>query len=286
MIYSPADIKWFKSVKNVKNEPRGDAYIEHGQIFPLHVPNKHHGNLLKPKPGEIIVLYQVIDGIRSFTHLITPAGDKPLAPLNRPNFKYGRNVEMIAGTGLDSKIPLKNTLLKSVRLSGIINGNFCELKNVKGLKPATFLDEVRLDLWNHFLPFFTIGDAASAQTYQGVLNELATSGNDLSVREGKLKLVSHMIRERDPSIIRAKKKQALANGQLKCEVCAFSFPKKFGIDFIECHHIGPIADRGEGETKVEDLALVCSNCHRMLHRKFDGKYLLIEEMQKRFYAKQ
>ena len=41
-----------------------------------------------------------------------------------------------------------------------------------------------------------------------------------------------------------------------------------GDGFIEVHHRAPLADRApEGsKTKLEDLALVCANCHRMLHR--------------------
>jgi predicted HNH restriction endonuclease len=44
---------------------------------------------------------------------------------------------------------------------------------------------------------------------------------------------------------------------------------RIGADFIEAHHIKPISTLHEdGEnTQVEDLAMVCSNCHRMLHRR-------------------
>jgi hypothetical protein len=38
--------------------------------------------------------------------------------------------------------------------------------------------------------------------------------------------------------------------------------------FIECHHLVPLHElRGLRKTRLEDLALVCSNCHRMLHRQ-------------------
>ncbi len=41
-----------------------------------------------------------------------------------------------------------------------------------------------------------------------------------------------------------------------------------GSDFIEGHHTVPISElKGEVKTKVKDVALVCSNCHRMLHRR-------------------
>jgi 5-methylcytosine-specific restriction protein A len=39
-----------------------------------------------------------------------------------------------------------------------------------------------------------------------------------------------------------------------------------GADYIECHHVDLLADTEVTLTRLEDLALVCANCHRMLHR--------------------
>jgi hypothetical protein len=92
-------------------------------------------------------------------------------------------------------------------------------------------------------------------------------------KEGRIKLKTHRTRERDSSITRAKK-QAIWESQHKfeCEVCGFDFAVrygKYGAMFIECHHRMPLknADNNAGQdTRPEDLALVCANCHRMLHR--------------------
>ena len=58
-------------------------------------------------------------------------------------------------------------------------------------------------------------------------------------------------------------------GCLKCEVCGFDFAAKYGAhgkNFIEAHHKIPVAKLdGKVKTRIVDLALVCSNCHRMLH---------------------
>ncbi|MFE3370907.1 HNH endonuclease [Streptomyces sp. NPDC059173] len=35
---------------------------------------------------------------------------------------------------------------------------------------------------------------------------------------------------------------------------------------MECHHVVPLHEAGEGRTKLNDLALICANCHRMIHR--------------------
>lgn len=94
--------------------------------------------------------------------------------------------------------------------------------------------------------------------------------------ESKVVLRLHRSRERDRKLIEKKKKQALASaGALICEVCAFDFSRRYGEhgrDFIEAHHIKPVSTLVKGEkTRLSDLALVCANCHRMLHR---GRSLL------------
>ena len=59
-------------------------------------------------------------------------------------------------------------------------------------------------------------------------------------------------------------------GKLECEVCRFDFEVKYGergVAFIECHHIVKLTKlRPHSKTRLEDLVLVCANCHRMLHR--------------------
>ncbi len=90
------------------------------------------------------------------------------------------------------------------------------------------------------------------------------------VSEGKVLYRLHRRRERNLS--KAKKKKKLVfeeTGRLACEVCSFDFTAAYGehgIGFIECHHIIPLSQPDRGTTKLKDLALVCANCHRMLHR--------------------
>jgi predicted HNH restriction endonuclease len=61
------------------------------------------------------------------------------------------------------------------------------------------------------------------------------------------------------------------HGKLSCQVCTFDFARKygpFGQGFIEAHHTRPLAELTKATTmRPEDMALVRSNCHRMLHRR-------------------
>jgi predicted HNH restriction endonuclease len=80
-------------------------------------------------------------------------------------------------------------------------------------------------------------------------------------------------RERDRKLIRLKIDQQLErNGNLNCEICGFSFETGYGQagkDFCEVHHIRVLSESNEGEptTTLDDLAILCSNCHRIIHRK-------------------
>ncbi|WP_083922974.1 HNH endonuclease [Neomegalonema perideroedes] len=89
--------------------------------------------------------------------------------------------------------------------------------------------------------------------------------------EGRLLTRLHRRRERDPKIVRRKKEQTLkARGALACAACGFDFQKTYGdlgAGFLEAHHTTPLSEAQESvQTKLADLALLCANCHRMIHR--------------------
>lgn len=97
------------------------------------------------------------------------------------------------------------------------------------------------------------------------------AGDDEEFPEGKELTQLHKRKERNPKVVLEKKKRVLREkGKLECEVCKFDFVKKYGqlgYGFAECHHIVPVSKLTEGhKTKLSDLAIVCANCHRMLHK--------------------
>ncbi|MHB8390847.1 MAG: HNH endonuclease [Acidobacteriaceae bacterium] len=60
-------------------------------------------------------------------------------------------------------------------------------------------------------------------------------------------------------------------GRLPCEICGFDFLESYGLigaKFAEAHHLISLANspRGGRITSLHDFAVVCANCHRMLHR--------------------
>jgi 5-methylcytosine-specific restriction enzyme A len=90
--------------------------------------------------------------------------------------------------------------------------------------------------------------------------------------EGRIIYRLHRARERNRALIERKKAQVLAlHGRLACEVCGFDFAAVYGPlgdGYIECHHAVALHESPEDrKSRLEDVVLVCANCHRMIHRK-------------------
>ena len=100
--------------------------------------------------------------------------------------------------------------------------------------------------------------------------------------EGAMELRTHLIRERNSSVVRRAKEVWLADDPLlRCDVCGFSFVEEYGEHgrgYVEAHHIKPISTLKAGSrTKPSDLAKVCANCHRMIH--VNNQCLSLEEVR-------
>lgn len=108
--------------------------------------------------------------------------------------------------------------------------------------------------------------------------------------EGRILTRIHLVRERNRSLVESKRKQVFRKfGRLACEACDFDFSMQYGLrgkGFIECHHTKPVGSlSGEQKTHLNDLALVCANCHRIIHRSkpwlsIDGVKALVRQTRR------
>lgn len=110
---------------------------------------------------------------------------------------------------------------------------------------------------------------------EDLLGESTDETLQLAALEGSIlrKLTVHRSRE---SILRQAKllqaRRAHPQNRLICEVpgCGFDFERVYGelgTGYAEVHHLVPLASLDEETiTTLDDLAVVCSNCHRMIHR--------------------
>ena len=77
--------------------------------------------------------------------------------------------------------------------------------------------------------------------------------------------------ERDPRLRSA----TISYHGTACKVCGFDFAKCYGLrgdGYIEVHHLIPVSSLSK-KTRVNpihDMTVLCSNCHRMIHRKKDN----------------
>jgi len=100
--------------------------------------------------------------------------------------------------------------------------------------------------------------------------------------EGRVLTRLHRYRERNRTIVEKRKESALQkHGCLTCEACGFDFSEVYGDagnGLIDVHHTKPVHTLAEGEkTKLEDLALLCANCHRVVHSS--RTWLSVEEVR-------
>ena len=89
-----------------------------------------------------------------------------------------------------------------------------------------------------------------------------------TAREGRRELVYTTRYERSPIL----RKRAIQIHGTTCMACEFNFHVFYGErgkDYIEVHHLIPLSTLDEEFeiNPVTDMTVVCSNCHRMIHRE-------------------
>ena len=264
-------------LKNISNYILGKAYLDiEEREFILHFPNRLRSNILDTGIDELIILYQraTAQAPRYLTHLVRPIDNELIEENARENFRFGRLVEVVSFPK-QFNIPFSSSPLSKIDLR---NRGWGDAELLSNLIQHKELNNVKEQLWRLFQPFMLNSLRSSSKHDHTFLND--ELNNDFETEEGKELYRKHRVRERDSSLSLEKKNQAIRNGNLKCEVCDFSFRKTYNQEYIECHHIIPI-HLGERITRLEDLALVCSNCHRMLHRRINDKYITIIELKQR-----
>lgn len=220
----------------------------------------------------------------------------------KPGQINSKNTEIIELSKLLNKLPIYETIPDSVKFRNP-NGVSLKLSNFlaidpnyagKGMSAFSKLDKEIFDEFSSIkqelnkiatLIKSTIEDKTLNYKLYKIQDE---EDEQTQVKEGQVIYKLHKFRGRNPKINRNKKEKYFKeNGKLDCEVCGFDFYKTYGEigkGLIECHHKKPLYDfDGESFTTLDDLALVCSNCHQMLHRSID--IIGIEELQYKIFKK-
>jgi len=112
---------------------------------------------------------------------------------------------------------------------------------------------------------------AAARIRQGIkLTQLVSEADvDFEVPEGRSVTEAHQKIERNPTLRKRLLRSRKAAGTLRCDICTDDGAHvSDGIRdaLFEAHHRVPLSRTRETKTKLSDLALLCANCHRLLHR--------------------
>lgn len=283
-LFAPTNIRWLKNVK--RNQGEGWAYddVTCDKPFLLNWPTSKKNSAATPKIGDIILLFQKpnkINGKKNYkvqlTHLVSPISEPIIADEKNPKHKWCREVRLIAMANPIEAIPNPGHFSFFLANRGLTNP-IINLENKIGLNER----ETQEQVWDLFQNYFCESLSSDLPKFENPVEEV------LGEVEGDKVIKEHIRQEltqRNSSIVQRAKAEAMkkGNGSILCDCCDFDFLKIYGTHgtgFIECHHKIHIAT-GKRITTLADLALVCSNCHRMLHRKNKKeKYFSVDELRK------
>ena len=158
------------------------------------------------------------------------------------------------------------------------NGVSMKLGNFQALDPAYAGVGLRsgshegASIWDEFHSQPQLLNQLAESIRAGSITQEAETPEDGEdeAQEGRILTRIHRSRERNQKLVAKRKAQRRkeCDGALKCEACDFDFVVKYGNrgdGFAECHHKIPLAESGATKTRLDDLAILCANCHRMIH---------------------
>ncbi|MED3871980.1 HNH endonuclease [Priestia megaterium] len=208
-----------------------------------------------------------------------------------PNHISNKHREVIKLSAILNSLPIHEEKLNAEKFRNP-HGVYMKLCNFlrfdpdypgKGLERGSKLEE---KVWNEYYndkaKLHNIAQSIIASvTNKEEASKSTKSEEEEEFPEGKVLYRVHKYRERNNNLVKKKKQVAKEADKLRCEVCNFDFYETYGElgeGFIECHHTLPVSEYKDGtKTKLDDLVLVCSNCHRMLHRR--RPWLTKEQLQ-------
>lgn len=181
---------------------------------------------------------------------------------NRRNADFGRNLEL----AYRQQLPIRVIVVEGKQR------NAADLNLKASSVTARLLDPVP---WAVTAYNYATGECLLERGQTPVAPAVDSSDLELSWFEGersKRAFIFH--RRREAKARREKIQEALRlnDGRLVCEVqnCNFDFAERYGAlgeGYAQVHHLLPLGKApNEGQpTKLKDLAIVCANCHVMIH---------------------
>jgi len=160
---------------------------------------------------------------------------------------------------------------------GVITEEYDYDPNILNGSESTWEHFVRVDWEKDFLPFKLNLEAnlhiviKLNEEHMDKIREMESKTRKeikrIEAEEGNRYKSEATFCSRNRALVEAKK----MNSDYRCEVCGMAFKEvygKIGNGYIIAHHKIPIGNIEEtATTTLDDIALVCANCHAMLHTK-------------------
>jgi 5-methylcytosine-specific restriction enzyme A len=114
-----------------------------------------------------------------------------------------------------------------------------------------------------------------------------SESESVSAQEGGWKDKLHRVKERRSLREPRLSKMLETHGKYFCECCSIQSPDaKDPTSILEVHHIVPLAEIDFiQQTTLEDLAVLCANCHRLIHARIrrHNQHVSPEDLQLIYY---
>ena len=249
---------------------------------------------MKEKIEEVLTKFGIHDkviigcGARdsgSEIHYRIPSNAQPVGKHYAIQFEQGS--QMIALWDLEKRVEVSASLdlyvKKDLTWESITNTTICEVaigrRNSGRITKVVIMPLQQLEL---FLSLgeefgFAINDNRSDYENDYLSSDVETNS------EGQVVYYYGKRYERNPAFREA----AIEIQGYKCKVCGFDFEEFYGDighGYIEVHHIKPLSEGEQNPDPATDLVVVCSNCHKMIHRD-KKKTLSPEDLKKRIKVK-
>jgi 5-methylcytosine-specific restriction protein A len=154
-----------------------------------------------------------------------------------------------------------------------VDGVYLKLQNLRACGVRSQISSSIMDraVWDEF---YQKPDRlrAAAERVRAAVEYLASETDDEhsddAEEEGGVQMRAHRRRERSPKLrgrllagTRAK------HGCLVCAACGFKSKSEYALGDVqfEAHHLALLSITGPRTTRIGDLALLCANCHRLVH---------------------
>ncbi len=198
----------------------------------------------------------------------------------RPNGRVNRVLEAIGNDlrKFDEKAP-RITVLVTNKNTGKVSSGFGYFKpdwnKMSDSEKKGYIDEEKkkIEQWRRSGKFDEFLWSLKNKTNTSIEFPSEETDNVRTVADGVTvqKHCAFEYKVRNQTIVKTKKEKS---GYI-CECCGFNFRETYGMlgeFYIECHHIKPLANSKSGEQiGPKDLAALCANCHRMIHKLLADK---------------